>query len=267
LDSTAIPHAPPVAAELLDHMTDIYGSSESFVPAFDAIEKVAFPFDAKYPGDKHNRRQAYEQILTSLSSGGGPNGAMAETGMGVLDLIDSLHSVEMVPDGNYPPGGFSHALRLALSLMKANVGMRIFHVAYPGFDTHSAQDEGDFHRKLLVALDGGLAAFQQDLSASGLAARTIVVVYSEFGRAPYENGSAGTDHGSVTPVFILGLPVIGGFVTPHPSIDPGNLTPFQQFPMVVDFRDVLGTVAVKWMGSSPTSAFSNFTVQPLPFLV
>ena len=47
-------------------------------------------------------------------------------------------------------------------------------------------------------------AFQADLEARGLADRVLVHLWSEFGRRPEENGSAGTDHGAAGVGFLIG---------------------------------------------------------------
>ncbi|GIR57666.1 MAG: hypothetical protein CM15mP65_02470 [Crocinitomicaceae bacterium] len=36
------------------------------------------------------------------------------------------------------------------------------------------------------------------------------ITISEFGRKAKENGSLGTDHGEVAPVFVFGKPIMGG---------------------------------------------------------
>jgi uncharacterized protein (DUF1501 family) len=50
------------------------------------------------------------------------------------------------------------------------------------------------------------------LKLLGVADRVVVLTFSEFGRRVEQNGSAGTDHGTAAPLFVLGKNVRGGIV-------------------------------------------------------
>jgi uncharacterized protein (DUF1501 family) len=79
----------------------------------------------------------------------------------------------------------------------------------------------------------------------GRANDVAVMVFTEFGRRVNENASGGTDHGTATPMFIVGKRVKGGFYGSPPSLtdlDNGNLK------MTTDFRSVYGTMLKEWMG-------------------
>jgi uncharacterized protein (DUF1501 family) len=257
----------PMAADLFDHLTPAYANTSSFIPAFASLESMAFPYDPEHPADKGNRRAAYEAILEGHAPLTGLSTAMSNTGLGVLGMIDTLAGVSPAPKAAaYPNTDLATALKLALDLFHANLGVRVLHVGTGGFDTHAKQNDDAYHAKLLTNVSESLGAFQSDLEALGLDSNTIVVVYSEFGRTVYENGSGGSDHGSVNPVLVLGTPVIGGFVNEHPSMDPATLTPQGELPMMADFRDVLGTIGVKWLEQPAGSLFHNFTATPMGFL-
>ena len=62
------------------------------------------------------------------------------------------------------------------------------------YDTHEGEEDS-FPGDLKVTADS-LFAFQRHLEALGIADRVLTLVWSEFGRRPEENGSAGTDHGA-----------------------------------------------------------------------
>ena len=95
-----------------------------------------------------------------------------------------------------------------------------------------------------------------DMQGHGFGDRILVMTWSEFGRRVNENGSAGTDHGTAAPMFLLGAPVKGGLYGEAPSLtsldNTGNLK------YAVDFRSVyqeilsghLGADAAKILGSS-----------------
>jgi uncharacterized protein (DUF1501 family) len=67
-----------------------------------------------------------------------------------------------------------------------------------------------------------------------------VMTYSEFGRRARQNASAGTDHGTAAPLFVMGGGVKGGLHGAYPSLSDlqdGDLK------HVVDFRSVFAAVA------------------------
>jgi uncharacterized protein (DUF1501 family) len=89
----------------------------------------------------------------------------------------------------------------------------------------------------------------------GRADDVAMMVFSEFGRRVEQNSSAGTDHGTAGPMFIIGKPVSGGLYGAYPSLtdlddlpgyDDGNLK------FTTDFRRVYATMIDKWMGHVDT---------------
>ena len=71
---------------------------------------------------------------------------------------------------------------------------------------------------MLEELSASLRAFLDDLAASRLADRVLVLVFSEFGRRVAENGSKGTDHGTAGPVLLAGPCVRPGLHGAYPSL-------------------------------------------------
>ena len=119
---------------------------------------------------------------------------------------------------------------------------RVFHTMMSGFDTHSEQLGR--HHQSLDKLATALAAFWQGLEQRGWADSTTVMVFSEFGRRVEENLSAGTDHGTAGPVFLLGKAVKGGWLGEYPSLSQlqdGDLRHH------VDFRQVYGGILEDWL--------------------
>jgi uncharacterized protein (DUF1501 family) len=128
------------------------------------------------------------------------------------------------------------------------------------YDTHAAQL--GTHFRLLTELSGAIKAFLDDLTASGLAERVLVLAFSEFGRRTSENGTAGTDHGTSGPVFLAGAKVRPGLAGSYPSLMDlvdGDLK------MAVDFRRIYATVLDGWLGLSSKDAL-NRTFEPLRLL-
>ncbi|HVH28036.1 MAG TPA: DUF1501 domain-containing protein, partial [Vicinamibacterales bacterium] len=102
--------------------------------------------------------------------------------------------------------------------------------------------------------------FIEDLKRIGRADEVAVVIFTEFGRRVEENGSLGTDHGTATPMFVIGTGVKGGFYGPPPSLtdlDDGNLK------MTTDFRRVYATAIEEWLGCDDTPTILKGHFVPL----
>jgi uncharacterized protein (DUF1501 family) len=154
-------------------------------------------------------------------------------------------------------GGFDGALGLdlakAAALLEAGLELDALHLSFGGFDTHAAQQRT--HGELLATLARNLAAWQARLAAKGLAERVVTVVYSEFGRRVGENASAGTDHGSAGPVFVLGEGLHGGLHGAQPSLDDlddGNLR------FTTDFRRLYATLLAACFEQPPEPVLGAF---------
>lgn len=126
------------------------------------------------------------------------------------------------------------ALQLAAQLIVTGTGVKILHLTLGGFDTHNTQQQR--HDDLMAYFDQAVTAFYTDLAAHGMSDRVLIATWSEFGRRPKENASAGTDHGTSAPVFLIGDGVKGGLYGAAPSLTKldtrGNLE------YNVDFRSV-----------------------------
>jgi uncharacterized protein (DUF1501 family) len=149
----------------------------------------------------------------------------------------------------YPDTPLADALRTAAALIDGGLGSRVLSATLVGFDTHAAQR--DLHAALLATFDGALSAFLADLDRTGRGRRTVVLVYSEFGRRVAENASAGTDHGAAAPLFLAGATVRGGLYGRPPSLteldEQGDLV------YTTDFRGVYATLARRAFGVDPAT--------------
>ncbi len=156
--------------------------------------------------------------------------------------------------------GLARRLRLVAQLIKAGLATAIYYTHLDGFDTHSGQLPR--HANLLRELGASLQAFQGDLEKSGESDRVVVLVFSEFGRRLDENGSAGTDHGTAAPVFLLGQPVQAGLHGPYPDLtrlEDGD--PFH----TVDFRRIYATLLERWL-DVPHRDILGASLKPLEVL-
>jgi uncharacterized protein (DUF1501 family) len=144
----------------------------------------------------------------------------------------------------YPEGyGLAQRLRLVAQLIKAGLSTSIYYTRLGSFDTHSGQQYT--HANLLREMADSLHAFIDDLNKSGHGRRVLVLVFSEFGRRLRENASAGTDHGTAAPVFLLGQRVRSGVHGPYPNLR--DLDDGGDPKHAIDFRQVYATVLDEWL--------------------
>ena len=148
---------------------------------------------------------------------------------------------------SYPNFSLAKDLQTVASLIRAEVGIRIFYVelgggGIGGFDNHANQMGN--HCALLEQLSESVAAFAADLSTDRLFDRVLLMTFSEFGRTAAENGRRGTDHGVAGPIFLAGGGLRGGIQGVNPSLtdlDAGALK------LQIDFRSVYATVLQDWL--------------------
>jgi uncharacterized protein (DUF1501 family) len=157
-------------------------------------------------------------------------------------------------------GGLGGNLQRVAALIAARLPTRLYYVSYAGnsFDTHVQQ--ADLHSRLLMYTADAVHGFMKDMERIGRADDVAVVMFTEFGRRVEENGSLGTDHGTATPMFLVGKGVKGGFYGRPPSLtdlDDGNLR------MTTDFRRVYATAIREWLGCDDTPAILKGNFQPL----
>jgi len=156
--------------------------------------------------------------------------------------------------------GVASGLQTIAKLITGGVGTRIYYLSTGGFDTHAEQPRQ--HAALLGQLAEGLAAFYDDLALQGRANDVTTMTFSEFGRRVKENGSAGTDHGAASVLFVCGGGVKGGVYGDYPSLadlDDGDLR------FHTDFRSVYATLLDKWLGA-PSQSILNGSFPHLGFV-
>ncbi len=186
-------------------------------------------------------------------------GALFDTAMSTAqDSIASLRTAEAAyqPKADYSDqqklvysskNQLAAALRLASELIVTGTGVKLLHVTLGGFDTHYT--ELTRHDDLMGYLDSAVSAFHQDLSAHGMADRVLIATWSEFGRRPKENASAGTDHGAAAPLILIGDPLKGGVYGQAPKLTDLDATGNLKFQ--VDFRAIYQEILGGHLGADP----------------
>ena len=161
--------------------------------------------------------------------------------MRVRQQLQSLPEVE-VP-ASYPDVYFGRNLAALAAMLGAGLPIRCAALsAAGGYDTHDGQ-ESSFGDDLGDSVES-LFAFQRDLEARGIADRVITLVWSEFGRRPEENGSAGTDHGAAGTAFLMGTSARGEMVGEFPGLD--VLDEDDNLRSTSDFRAVYSSLLEQW---------------------
>jgi uncharacterized protein (DUF1501 family) len=216
-------------------------------PSIANLQSYQFVTDPSYPGDENNQVTAFKGI-NARPTATGHEDALADTATGAFDGSEELQGAAggYTPLAAYPDSAFARDLQFASQIITAGVGTRVIYTTTGGYDTHANQDVE--HPVLLQRLAEGLAAFQADVEAHGLADKVAVLAFSEFGRRVNENGSSGTDHGTCGPVFLLGTGIAGGLYGATPNCAPTALDANGDLVFSVDFRTIYADVLQNWMG-------------------
>jgi uncharacterized protein (DUF1501 family) len=215
-----------------------------------------------------NWRGEAETLLRAMYDGRAD--AVARTGRETFDAIGALLRTPEIqaPPANgavYPAGSMGSSMRQAAQVIKAGLQTRCIFVNVPGaFDTHANQlpaNDLEFGR-----IAQSLAAFHTDLGAR--MDDVVVMVTTEFGRAAYVNGSAGTDHGSAHCMIVAGGGVRGGRVAGRwPGLASSQLYQERDLAVTTDFRDAFAEVARAALGVDASRLFPGHTPGPGPGVV
>jgi uncharacterized protein (DUF1501 family) len=154
--------------------------------------------------------------------------------------------------------GLARRLRMIARMIQAGLSTSIYYAQLGGFDTHA--DQLNTHASRLAELSRSVETFLTEIDRSGDGGRVTLLIFSEFGRRLRENASAGTDHGTAGPVFLIGHPVRGGLHGPYPDLshlkddDPEH---------AIDFRRVYATVLERHL-KLPAEVSLGAAFEPLP---
>jgi len=149
---------------------------------------------------------------------------------------------------------FAPQLQTVARLIKGGCKTKIYLCQLGGFDTHNAQvnggnpSQGD-HASLLLDLAESVKNFMDDLEGLGLADQVTACTFSEFGRCAKENGSDGTDHGTLAPMYVFGKNIAAG--VKGTNVNLSNLTNDNQLQGAqFDYRQVFTTLLQDWLGAN-----------------
>lgn len=225
------------------------------VPSFVSLASYQYATDGQYPGDRNN------QIRTFLTENGGEYeianavdrlSQVGEDGIASSNILQTV-GTGYVPGGTYPAGTLGAGLLLIAQIINANVGARILYVTFGGFDNHATQTTDQ--PPLLTTFSNGIKALFDDLDAHGKSHDVLLMSWSEFGRRPQDNGSNGTDHGTLGSHFVVGDAVKPGIYGGVPDL--ANLDRNGNRTMQNDFRSYYGTILQDWLGADATAILGS----------
>jgi hypothetical protein len=145
-------------------------------------------------------------------------------------------------------------MKIVQKLISGGLNTRVYMVRIGGFDTHNQQiDTADKtkgqHASLLKQINDSVITLMKNLDAENLGERVVGITMSEFGRTIHANGSYGTDHGTVAPMFVFGNAVKSGVIGTNPVI-PADYKYNFDLPMQFDYRQAYSSILNQWLGSS-----------------
>ena len=197
------------------------------------------------PKAHFNERQA--AILSGMYKGTALAQATAD-GLALPKTVSADLRNEMVAASRGAPSAHNFAAETQRIATLMRDRYRLGFVDVGGWDTHVNQGstKGGLANNL-KNLGEGLAAYADALGAAWN--DTTVVVLSEFGRTFRENGDKGTDHGHGTAYWVLGGRVRGGRIAGREvAVTRDNLLQDRDYPVLNNYRDVLGGLAQKLWG-------------------
>ncbi len=191
-----------------------------------------------------------------------------ETARAIAEMINQgievrarvAQRLENVQPPEWAPYEDSFAIQTKLTswLLAHGVTTPLLRVYQDGFDTHSQLLQR--HDALMKAFDSGLLDLKQGLQVAGVWDDTVIVVHSEFGRRPAENGYGGTDHGTAGPVLLIGGKVRGGVYGRRAALDDLDADGNTKF--TTDFRAVYSTL-LEHLWALPSNPFAAQGFAPL----
>lgn len=163
----------------------------------------------------------------------------------------------------YPNTNLGRQLAIVAKLISGGLETPVYLTTLGGFDTHANQLNA--HANLLTQVSQAIAAFQADIEALGVAHQVTLMTFSEFGRRVKENGTAGTDHGTAAPLFVIGNTVKGGILGSNPNLTALDASGDIKFEF--DYRQIYASVLMDHLGiganQSKEVLFKDFAKLPI----
>jgi uncharacterized protein (DUF1501 family) len=231
-----------------DQLNGLFWTDTTLVPAIASVGAFSSQTDSRYKNDRDSQLKTLKNIYAQAGHWSPYDELIRKSTMAALAGSDELMRVasSYQTPVEYPANnGLANQLRMVGQVIAGNLGTRLFSVQIGGFDTHA--NEHDQHARLMAQLSEALVAFWRDLAHLNRQDDVIVMTFSEFGRRAAQNGSAGTDHGTAAPMFVLGGSVRGGLYGMYPSLE--DLDTNGDIKFNADFRSVYAGVLRDHLGA------------------
>lgn len=214
---------------------------------FNQVMGVGTPNQAFFPQSEYGEELAYIMAVENSVS------------VYAQRISDSFNAGMNSPGAGYSGSFLSGQLATVARLISGGCRTKVFLVRTGGFDTHADQVQSGsphigWHADLLSNVFNSVRAFQDDLIAQNLNHLVMTLTFSEFGRKVVQNGSFGTDHGNIAPMFLFGAGVEPGVHGTNLDLtDVTNQGTVPDGQMQYDYRSVYRTVIQDWLGGSPSA--------------
>jgi uncharacterized protein (DUF1501 family) len=236
--------------------------AHSSVLAFDNEDSFSLQPDRRFPNGKAAQNDAFRKLCASdeqeHASAEAPEARpyvdtlRSTTAAGLASADDLMSVLNKTKNEVSYPNGFAKRLALIARMIGGGMKTRVYFVQQGSYDTHARQR--DAHASLLGAFSESIDLFFQDLAKMGRADDVVLISFSEFGRRVAENGSAGTDHGTAGPMFVVGPRVKGGLVGAPPDLE--HLVDMDPA-FGVDFRSVYASLLDGWLKVDSRAVLGN----------
>ena len=274
-----------------DSIAGELGTNATSVLAIRRLASFGFPYDDDNSDDNSFRRDAFYNLYQDAV--GSPLGVLDYAGNGgTATLLSSESYPQLDYDYTEDPilnraafdqqydaldtstaRGLREIAKVIYGVKRGvtNVNARFFELSNGGYDTHSDQgaDETDGQQyKLHKEVGDALKVFYDDCADMGVADKLCILIWTEFSRRITQNDN-GTDHGSQSPMFVIGGKVNGGVYGNHPNIDQlaldddGNTVYSQDDTngfRSTDMRDVYGTIMKNWLNMPAAQVLSSVLI-------
>ena len=183
------------------------------------------------------------------------------------DVLTGADLIKVAPENyvssiEYADSAIAKSLRDVARVHTADLGTRIFYTQQGGYDTHANQQPAQ--PGLFKDLARAVNDFFADLEEHESDENVVMLIFSEFGRRVYDNGS-GTDHGSGGGAFLVGKPIEGGLYSEYPSLERDRWAKGEDLEHTIDYRGIYGTVLEQWLGIEATPIVQGNYEQINPF--
>ncbi len=187
-----------------------------------------------------------------------PSTWIGRVGQAIEDQLDMAQTLAPVIPEDLPEPSIVARLEVMARLINANLGFRVLTAGWGDFDSHAGQP--NMHPVRMEELNAAIGRFFEVLHPQW-SGRVTIMTFSEFGRTPWDNDGAGTDHGTSAPHFVIGRNVKGGFYGQRPSM--AGLRRWDRMDFHVDYRDYYGSIIDGWLGGGASDVFGGRTIQDL----